>query len=199
MKREPDFEKAGGLVPAVVQNASSGAVLMVGYMNKEAYAQTLTSRRVTFFSRSRQKLWEKGETSGNYLDLVHMDVDCDGDSILVQATPQGPTCHTGDESCFGDESPCGLRFLEELSRTIAERRTGPQQGSYTSELFAAGTDRLVQKVGEEALEVVIEGKNTDDVRLLSESADLVFHLMVLLESRGLSLRDVSLVLKERAR
>jgi phosphoribosyl-ATP pyrophosphohydrolase/phosphoribosyl-AMP cyclohydrolase len=199
MKQELDFTKGGGLLPAVVQDARSGTVLMVGYMNEEAYAQTIEKKRVTFFSRSRQELWEKGETSGNFLDLVRIDVDCDGDAILVQANPRGPTCHTGAESCFGEGPQFGLQFLAELSQTLSERRAAPRPGSYTSELFASGTDRLVQKVGEEALEVVIEGKNTDDTRLLSESADLLFHLMVLLESRGLSLRDVSLVLKERAR
>ena len=199
MIREPDFSKGDGLIPAVVQNAESGKVLMVGYMNREAYQRTLERKRVTFFSRSRQELWEKGETSGNSLEMVSCSVDCDRDAVLVLAKPQGPTCHTGDESCFGSTRQSGVAFLEELSKTIAKRREQPLPGSYTSELFASGTDRLVQKVGEEALEVIIEGKNSDTGRLLSESADLVFHLMVLLESRGVSLCDVSLVLQQRTR
>jgi phosphoribosyl-ATP pyrophosphohydrolase/phosphoribosyl-AMP cyclohydrolase len=199
MKREPDFSKGDGLIPAIVQNAESGKVLMVGYMNREAYQRTLECQRVTFFSRSRQRLWEKGETSGNSLALVTISVDCDRDAVLVLANPKGPSCHTGEESCFETTTGSGWAFLDELSETIALRRAEPLSGSYTSELFASGTDRLVQKVGEEALEVVIEGKNSDTSRLLSESADLLFHLMVLLESRGVSLRDVSLVLQQRAR
>ena len=198
MMERPNFKNADDLLPTIVQDANSAAVLMLGYMNAEAYERTLKSGRVTFFSRSRNTLWVKGEASGNYLELVATASDCDGDAILVTAKPAGPTCHTGADTCFGTNSLRGISFLTGLTQTIAQRRSAPIPGSYTSELFSAGIDRLVQKVGEEALEVVIEGKNNDNKRLLSESADLLFHLMVLLESRGLSLADVCAVLERRA-
>jgi phosphoribosyl-ATP pyrophosphohydrolase/phosphoribosyl-AMP cyclohydrolase len=171
---------------------------MLGYMNPEAYERTRRDRRVTFFSRSRGTLWLKGETSGNFLNVVSIAVDCDGDTLLIKAVPEGPTCHTGTQTCFGNSSNASLSFLATLSQTILERKTDPQAHSYTSQLLASGVDRLAQKVGEEAVEVVIEAKNGNDCKLLDESADLLFHLMVLLQSRNLSLVDVADTLKRRA-
>lgn len=197
MSRVPNFSK--GLVPAIVQDSETLEVLMVGYMNEEAYEQTQRSGRVTFYSRSRQELWVKGETSGNFLTLVDMSLDCDEDAVLVKARPHGPVCHTGTRTCFGGEGEGTESFLRSLTATIRERRTKPLDSSYTSSLFKDGIDRMVQKVGEEAVEVVIEGKNGNNERLLDESSDLLFHLMVLWESRDLSLDDVVARLKERYR
>jgi len=199
MRCEPDFSKSNGLLPAIVQHADSALVLMLGYMNQEAYERTQREKRVTFFSRSRQSLWLKGETSGSFLNVVSIEVDCDQDCILVRALPEGPVCHTGTESCFGVSPDYGISFLGTLGQTIAARAKNPMQGSYTSELLASGVDRVAQKVGEEAIEVVIEAKNTDNEKLLGESADLLYHLMVLLESRSLSLADVAAVLERRSR
>lgn len=198
MTREPDFSKANRLIPAIVQHSGTGDVLMLGYMNTEAYELTRKDKRVTFFSRSREALWQKGETSGNFLNVVSMAVDCDGDTILIKALPEGPVCHTGTRTCFGDSSHSSLSFLATLSQTIRERKIDPRPESYTSQLFASGVDRLAQKVGEEAVEVVIEAKNGNDCKLVDESADLLFHLMALLESRNLSLADVADTLMRRA-
>jgi phosphoribosyl-ATP pyrophosphohydrolase/phosphoribosyl-AMP cyclohydrolase len=197
MSRVPNFSK--GLVPAIVQDSETLEVLMVGYMNQEAYEQTLRSGRVTFYSRSREALWVKGETSGNFLTLANISLDCDEDAVLVKARPHGPVCHTGSRSCFGDGAPGTESFLRSLTTTIRERRKQPSESSYTSSLFKDGIDRIVQKVGEEAVEVVIEGKNGNNERLLDESSDLLFHLMVLWESRELSLDDVAARLKGRSR
>jgi phosphoribosyl-ATP pyrophosphohydrolase/phosphoribosyl-AMP cyclohydrolase len=171
---------------------------MLGYMNMEAYELTRRDKRVVFFSRSRGALWLKGETSGNFLLVDSIAVDCDSDAILIRAIPEGPVCHTGEMTCFGEPKNSGLSFLATLSRTIHGRGVEPQPSSYTSELLALGVDRLAQKVGEEAVEVVIEAKNSNDSKLLDESADLLFHLMVLLESRGLSIDDVGTTLRRRA-
>jgi phosphoribosyl-ATP pyrophosphohydrolase/phosphoribosyl-AMP cyclohydrolase len=198
MSSDPDFLKCDGLLPAIVQHADSARVLMLGYMNQEAYERTKREKRVTFFSRSRKSLWLKGETSGSFLNVVSMEVDCDQDSILVRVVPEGPVCHTGTESCFGSSGGLGISFLDTLSQTIAARAKHPKAGSYTTELLESGVDRMALKVGEEAIEVVIEAKNTDDEKLLGEAADLVYHLLVLLESRGLSLGHVVNVLKRRA-
>lgn len=198
MTREPDFSRSNGLLPAVVQHSRTGDVLMLGYMNAEAYGLTKRDKRVTFFSRSRDALWLKGETSGNFLNVVSLEVDCDGDAILVKALPEGPVCHTGTRTCFGDSPNSGISFLSTLSQTILQRKVDPKPKSYTSQLLASGVDRLAQKVGEEAVEVVIEAKNGNDGKLLDESADLLFHLMVLLESRDLCLADVADILKRRA-
>jgi phosphoribosyl-ATP pyrophosphohydrolase/phosphoribosyl-AMP cyclohydrolase len=195
--RVPDFTRAGGLLPAVVQHAETLHVLMLGYMNDEAFVATQKARRVTFFSRSRQKLWQKGETSGNVLELVELLVDCDGDAILVRALPRGPTCHTGTESCFQKCNVGSLGVLERISTTLRTRHEQPTSDSYTSNLFAEGIDRVAQKVGEEAIEVVIEAKNEGTERLLEEAADLLFHLMVLLTFRGISLERVCGVLEAR--
>lgn len=198
MKREPDFSKCEGLIPAIIQDARTGNVLMLGYMNERAYQLTREKGLVTFFSRSRNELWTKGETSGNYLKFIDLSVDCDQDAILVSAIPMGPTCHEGTESCFSDLAPRPLATLTHLRETIQERKASRGDTSYTASLFEAGIDKIAQKVGEEAIEVVIEGKNNDTERLLNESADLLFHLMVLLEAKGVALEDVCRVLDQRA-
>lgn len=202
--RTPDFSKDNGLLPAVVQHCDTGRVLMVGYMNEEAYSTTVSTGRVTFFSRSKGRLWVKGESSGNWLTVKSIALDCDSDAVLIQALPAGPTCHTGQESCFdhaenGEKRPILGAFLNELTNTIRERHTRGGSGSYTAELFSSGLDRIVQKVGEEGVEVVIAGKNDDTDKLVDESADLVFHLMVLLEARGVTLRDVEQRLQARSK
>ena len=199
-----DFDKQGGLVPAIVQDADTLRVLMLGYMDAAAVEATRATGRVTFFSRSRQRAWVKGETSGNWLEFVSMSGDCDGDSVLVLARPKGPTCHTGEASCFG-ASPTltptplpegeGLRALDEV---IASRERERPANSYTTRLFDAGVRRIAQKVGEEGVETALAAVAQDDEALLGESADLVFHLLVLLRSRGLGLRDVERALAARA-
>ena len=198
MMREPDFSKSDGLIPAVVQDARSGEVLMLGYMNEESFRKTIETKRVTFFSRSRQTLWMKGETSGNVLDLADISVDCDRDSILVRAVPNGPTCHEGTRTCFRDAPSTTWSILSDLEGVIRERRKSMSDNSYTASLFKAGLDRLAQKVGEEAIEVLIEAKNGDRDRLLNESADLLFHLMALWEAQGVSLGAVCAVLRQRS-
>jgi phosphoribosyl-ATP pyrophosphohydrolase/phosphoribosyl-AMP cyclohydrolase len=198
----PDFSKDNGLLPAVVQHCDTGRVLMVGYMNEDAYRSTVTTGRVTFFSRSKGRLWVKGESSGNWLTVRSIALDCDSDAVLIQALPAGPTCHTGSTSCFDaagsaeTHEPFGA-FLSELSTTIRERHTQGGSDSYTAALFTSGLDRIVQKVGEEGVEVVIAGKNGDTDKLVDESADLLFHLMILLEARGLALSDVEKRLRLR--
>lgn len=203
MTTQPDFTKGNGLIPAVIQDAITGDVLMVGWMNQEAYSATCSSGEVTFFSRSRQTIWRKGETSGNVLKVRSISLDCDGDTFLIQAIPEGPTCHTGARTCFGEQSARFGGFLSHLSETIAERaadrNTAANAKSYTSSLFTKGIDAMAQKVGEEAVEVVIESKNSNDDRLLDESADLLFHLMVLLRARGFSLADVEARLRSRSK
>lgn len=195
-----DWDKAGGLLPAIVQHARSGRVLMLGYMNEAALAETLRRGRVVFFSRSRGELWLKGETSGNYLDLVQVTTDCDRDSLLVLAQPTGPTCHKGTESCFADARRTAaerLAFLGLLEATIEARIADKPEGSYTARLFAQGPSRLAQKVGEEGLETALAAVTRDDDGLRSEAADLIFHLLVLLKARGLSFADVIEELRSR--
>lgn len=195
-----DWDKAGGLLPAIVQHARSGRVLMLGYMNEAALAETLRRGRVVFFSRSRGELWLKGETSGNYLDLVQVTTDCDRDSLLVLAQPTGPTCHKGTESCFADARRTDaerLAFLGLLEATIEARIADKPEGSYTARLFAQGPSRLAQKVGEEGLETALAAVTRDDDGLRSEAADLIFHLLVLLKARGLSFADVIEELRSR--
>ena len=190
-----DFKK-NPLVPAVIQDVDTGTVLMLGYMNRQALEKTVSSGRVTFFSRSRGRLWTKGETSGNFLDLVDLHGDCDGDALLVRARPLGPTCHRGRTSCFDVKREPG--FVTELERVIRLRRDHPEPGSYCSGLFSSGVEGLAQKVGEEAVEVVIEAmKAGNPARFIEESADLVFHLLVLLVSRDCGMADVINVLKSR--
>ena len=187
-----DFEKMGGLVPAIVQDADTKNVLMLGYMNQEALDKTLSSGLVTFFSRSRQQLWTKGETSGNYLHLVSMSEDCDHDTLLVKARPDGPTCHLGTDTCWGErneKSP--LLFLSELQDFIDKRREEMPEGSYTTSLFRDGLNRMAQKVGEEALELVIEATNGTNERMIYEGSDFLYHLIVLLSSKGLRIEDLA--------
>ncbi len=189
-----DWDKQGGLLPAIVQDAATQRVLMLGYMNRDALRTTLDTRRVTFFSRSRRCLWSKGETSGNSLDLVSMQVDCDNDTLLVQARPNGPTCHLGTTSCFSDAPASSLSDLDAL---IATRERERPEGSYTTALFASGVRRIAQKVGEEGVETALAAVVQDDASLLGESADLLYHLLVLMRARGLGLSDVSDVLAQR--
>ncbi len=193
------WDKMDGLIPAIVQDAFDGRVLMQGYMNEEALSMTLESGRVTFWSRSRQELWTKGETSENYLDLVEVYVDCDGDCLLVQARPEGPTCHLGLNSCFDSEGVVTpeLAFLAELERVIAARKEDRPAGSYTTRLYDAGIKRIAQKVGEEGVETALAAVAGDDEELLNESADLVYHLLVLLCSRKQDLGSLVEVLKNR--
>ncbi len=193
-----DFEKTDGLLPAVVQDGE-GTVLMLGYMNREALRESFARRRVVFFSRSRGRLWEKGETSGNTLDLLSVRTDCDRDTLLVTARPRGPVCHLGTATCFGDERAAAgpLAFLSELETVIAQRIAERPEGSYTARLHAQGVKRMAQKVGEEGLEVALAAVAEPDEKLLGESADLLYHLLLLLKSRGLSLESVAEELRSR--
>ena len=197
-----DFDKGAGLVPAIVQDADTRAVLMLGYMDAEAVLATRSTGRVTFYSRSKQRHWTKGETSGNHLEFVEMKTDCDHDALLILARPSGPVCHTGTATCWGEENPEGIEFLGELQRVIANRKREAEAGdentgSYVASLFRKGIPKIAQKVGEEAVETVIEAMDTNDSLFLNESADLLFHLMVLLQARGYRLEDVAALLKER--
>lgn len=192
-----DFEKyADGLVPAIVQDADSLAVLMLGYMNRDALSLTEQTGHVTFYSRSRQAIWVKGETSGNYLRLVLMKEDCDSDALLVLARPAGPVCHTGSTTCFGEPE---LGIIAELERVIAERRQNPAEGSHISSLFKKGINKIAQKVGEEAVETVIAAKDDDIEAFKGEAADLLFHYLILLNAKGVSLADVAGELETRRR
>jgi len=192
-----DWDKGGGLIPAVVQDARTLQVLMLGYMNREAFARTRESGRVTFFSRTRNRLWQKGETSGNTLSVVDMTADCDGDTLLVRAHPAGPACHLGTTSCFGAEDAPGVGWLARLEGIIAQRAAAPPEESYTARLLAEGIGRIAQKVGEEAVETALAGVGADTQELKGEAADLLYHLLVLLHARGLSLADVARTLAER--
>jgi phosphoribosyl-ATP pyrophosphohydrolase/phosphoribosyl-AMP cyclohydrolase len=193
-----DFKKMEGLIPVVVQDAFTGKVLMLGYMNEAALAQTETTGRVTFFSRSKNRLWTKGETSGNFLELVSIQEDCDGDAILVKAKPLGPVCHTGADTCFDEVNQSSqTAFIDQLRGIIKERKENPSSASYTASLFAKGINKLAQKVGEEAVELVIEAKDDNKELFLGEAADLLFHYLVLLEAKGYELDEVVEVLKQR--
>ena len=193
-----NFEKGGGLVPAIIQDAKSRQVLMLGYMNQEALDKTLATGLVTFYSRSRQTLWTKGETSRNHLKLVDIKTDCDNDTLLVRAIPTGPVCHTGTDTCWGesnDHNP--LLFLTELQDFIEKRHEEMPEGSYTTSLFRDGLNRMAQKVGEEALELVIEATNGSNERLVYEGSDMLYHLIVLLTSKGLRIEDLAKELQQR--
>ncbi len=194
------WEKVGGLLPVIVQHAVSGAVLMLGFMNREALEATLARRHVVFFSRTRGRLWEKGETSGHYLTVVSLHLDCDADTLLVTAQPAGPVCHTGTATCFGDEPLSGaqrLAFLQTLQDIISQRIAEQPQGSYTARLHAAGMQRVAQKVGEEGVEVALAAVTGSDESLLGECADLIYHLLVLLRERSLDLSAVVHTLQRR--
>ncbi|ASD69279.1 bifunctional phosphoribosyl-AMP cyclohydrolase/phosphoribosyl-ATP diphosphatase HisIE [Pseudoalteromonas piscicida] len=192
---EVDFDKSA-LIPAIVQDVLTGVVLMQGFMNKEALEVTLEKQLVTFYSRSKSRLWTKGETSSNVLTLVEVHTDCDKDSLLIYAKPQGPTCHLGSESCFADTMP-ELAFLGKLERVIAQRKNASPESSYTASLFAKDLSRSCQKVGEEGVEVALAAMKNDNEELLNESSDLLYHLIVLLQRQGLTLSDVVNTLKDR--
>lgn len=195
MSVQPDFSK--GLVPAIIQDASTLKVLMLGYMNEEAYARTIAEKRVTFFSRSKNRLWTKGETSENYLDVVNVAIDCDEDTILIQANPAGPTCHTGSETCFNESNTDNAAWLDHLKHIIRSRKNASADSSYTASLFQKGTHKIAQKVGEEAVELVIEALMKNDDLFKGEAADLIFHLLVLLEDRGIGLEEIVKTLQAR--
>jgi phosphoribosyl-ATP pyrophosphohydrolase/phosphoribosyl-AMP cyclohydrolase len=192
-----DFKKMNGLVPAIVQDAISGKVLMQGYMNEAALAKTQEIGKVTFYSRSKERLWTKGETSGNFIELVSLAVDCDGDSILVKANPVGPVCHTGADTCFDEINSSKTGFIDHLRAIIKDRKNNPSDKSYTTSLFAKGINKIAQKVGEEAVEIVIEAKDNNKDLFLGEAADLMFHYLILLEAKGYELDEVMEVLIER--
>lgn len=192
-----DFAKMDGLVPAIIQDASSLKVLMLGFMNDEAYQKTKETGLVTFFSRTKQRLWTKGEESGNFLDVKEILEDCDDDTLLIKVIPRGPVCHTGADTCFSEENRRDIHFLRQLQDLIAGRKREMPEGSYTTKLFNSGINKIAQKVGEEAVELVIESKDNNDELFLNESADLVFHLLVLLTEKGFDLADVVKILEER--
>jgi phosphoribosyl-ATP pyrophosphohydrolase/phosphoribosyl-AMP cyclohydrolase len=194
-----DFSKMNGLLPAVVQDYKTGKVLMVAFMNEEAYNKTLETKLVTFFSRTKNRLWTKGEESGNFLDLVSVTEDCDHDTLLVKAKPRGAVCHTGADTCFGEKNTSGILFLEHLQSVIATRKKEMPEGSYTTTLFNKGVNKIAQKVGEEAVELVIEAKDNNEELFLNEAADLMFHYLVLLTQKGYALSDVVQVLEKRHR
>lgn len=195
-----DFEQyADGLVPAIVQDAETRNVLMLGFMNEDALEATHHSGCVTFYSRSRQRLWEKGESSGNRLVVRSIKADCDNDTLLIEAVPEGPVCHTGEMTCFGEPAPTVGGQLSELQRTIHDRRNADPRTSYVASLFESGINKIAQKVGEEAVELVIEAKDQDRDKFLGEAADLLFHYLVLLEARSITLNDVTDELQKRRR
>lgn len=191
-----DFNKGDGLVPVIIQNAKTLQVLMLGYMNEEAYQQTKETGLVTFYSRSKERIWVKGESSGNSLELVDIKLDCDNDTLLILANPKGPTCHTGATSCFKDETAKG--FVYELEKTISERIDTNDGQSYTNELYRKGINKVAQKVGEEAVELVIEAKDSNDDLFKNEAADLLYHYLILLKAKNFSFTDIESVLKSRS-
>ena len=198
MYMNPNFSKSqNGLLPAIIQDSVTKTVLMLGYMNKEAFQKTKETEQVTFYSRSKKRIWVKGEESGNFLKLVKIKVDCDKDAILITANPQGPTCHTGTDSCWGEINQSHYGFLTELEEIITERKKTNDDNSYVASLFREGINKIAQKVGEEAVETVIEAKDENSELFLNESADLLFHFLILLKAKGFSLNDVEAVLKNR--
>lgn len=192
-----DFEKMGGLIPAIVQDNQTNKVLMLGFMNEEAYETTQETGKVTFFSRTKNRIWMKGETSGHTLQVVSMLVDCDNDTLLIKAIPAGPVCHTGADTCFGEKNAEDILFLKYLQNFIERRRQEMPEGSYTTSLFTKGVNRMAQKVGEEAVETVIEATNGTEEGFVYEASDLIYHLIVLLSSKGLRLEDLARELKKR--
>lgn len=192
-----DFEKMGGLIPAIIQDSATSKVLMLGFMNEEAYTKTKETGMVTFFSRTRNTLWTKGETSGHFLKVVSVLIDCDNDTLLIKAIPAGPVCHTGKDTCFGEKNNEDIMFLKFLQDFIEQRRQEMPEGSYTTSLFNKGVNRMAQKIGEEAVETVIEATNGTEDGFIYEASDLVYHLIVLLTSKGLRLEDLARELKKR--
>ena len=195
-----DFNKnTDGLLPAIIQDAQTQNVLMLGYMNEAALEKTQSTGRVTFYSRSKQRLWTKGEESGNFLEFKSIKVDCDQDTLLVRATPVGPTCHKGTDTCWGEKNTSGLIFVRDLEAIIDDRQQNPSQDSYVSSLFEKGGNKIAQKVGEEAVETVIEAVDGNEALFMEEAADLFFHYLILLKSKGKSLEDILALLKQRKR
>lgn len=196
---EIDFKKYNdGLVPAIIQDVLTSKVLMLGYMNEEAFLNSNQSKQVTFFSRSKQRLWTKGEESGNFLNLVSIAVDCDNDALLIKVNPTGPVCHKGTDTCWAEENVSDFGFLSALEKIIQKRKENPEnEDSYIASLFRKGINKIAQKVGEEAVEVVIEAKDSNDDLFLNESADLLFHYMILLRAKGFTLQDVEKILRQR--
>ena len=186
-----------GLVPAIIQDAETAKVLMLGYMNQEAYDKTIKTGLVTFYSRTRQRLWTKGEESGNFLDVVSIKEDCDQDTLLIQVHPRGPVCHTGTDTCWGEVNSEPVMFLKELQLFIQKRHEEMPEGSYTTSLFQSGINKMAQKVGEEAVETIIEATNGTNERLIYEGSDLLYHLIVMLTAKGLSIEDLARELEER--
>ncbi len=189
------FDNDTGLVPVIIQDYLNLKVLMLGYMNREAFDKTLQEKRVTFFSRSKNRLWTKGETSGNFLELIDWKLDCDNDTILIQARALGPTCHNGTTTCFAEESDKG--FLYELQQTISDKIDNDDENSYTNALYKKGINKVAQKVGEEAVELVIEAKDNNDELFLNEASDLLYHYLILLKAKGFTIEDVERILKSR--
>ena len=192
-----DFEKMNGLVPAIIQDANTQKVLMLGFMNREAYEKTVETGKVTFYSRTKQRLWTKGEESGNFLNVVEIKADCDNDTLLIYVHPVGPVCHTGTDTCWGETNSQPVMFLKELQEFINHRYAEMPEGSYTTSLFQSGVNKMAQKVGEEAVETIIEACNGSNERLVYEGADMLYHLIVLLTSKGLSIEDLANELIER--
>ena len=192
-----DFDKLNGIIPAIIQDAQTDRVLMLGFMNPEALEKTKTEGKVTFFSRTKQRLWTKGEESGNFLHVKEILEDCDNDTLLIRVSPEGPVCHTGSDTCFNQENRSGLAFISQLQELIHKRKEELPENSYTTSLFEAGINTIAQKVGEEAVELVIEAKDNDDELFLGEAADLVYHLLVLLSVRGYGINDVAGLLEQR--
>lgn len=192
-----NFEKTGGLIPAIIQDYETNKVLMLGYMNQQALDKTHETGKVTFFSRTKQRLWTKGEESGNFLNVISIKDDCDHDTLLIKVKPVGPVCHTGADTCFEEKNKEDILFLKHLQQFIEKRHQEMPEGSYTTSLFQSGINRMAQKVGEEAIETVIEACNGTDDRLIYESADMLYHLIVLLTSKGLSIEDLARELKKR--
>jgi phosphoribosyl-ATP pyrophosphohydrolase/phosphoribosyl-AMP cyclohydrolase len=197
-----DFQKMNGMVPAIIQDATTATVLMLGFMTPEALEKTREEGRVTFFSRTKNRLWTKGEESGNFLNVVEILEDCDRDTLLIKATPVGPVCHTGSDSCFNEENtssqaPDGAGFITQLQELIHQRKAEMPEGSYTTSLFDKGINRIAQKVGEEAVELIIESKDNNDSLFLNEAADLLYHLLVLLSAKGFGINDVAALLEQR--
>ena len=192
-----DFNKMNGLIPAIIQDDKTQKVLMLGFMNEEAYDKTLKTGKVTFWSRTKNALWTKGETSGNFLNVVSIKADCDNDTLLIKVNPDGPVCHTGTDTCWGEENDNPMAFLSELQRFIEKRHEEMPEGSYTTSLFQSGVGRMAQKVGEEAVESVIEAMAGNDERLIYEASDMIYHLMVLLTSKGLKIEGLAVELQKR--
>ena len=194
---ELDFEKMNGLIPAIIQDNYTQKVLMLGFMNKEAYEKTMETGKVTFFSRTKNRLWTKGEESGNFLHVVSVKADCDNDTLLIMVHPEGPVCHKGTDTCWGDKNEQDIMFLKELQDFIDRRRQEMPEKSYTTSLFNSGVNKMAQKVGEEAVETILEACNGTDERLIYEGADLLYHLIVLLTYKGYRIEDLARELKER--